>query len=259
MLIRPFGRIVGIGGSVTELGFCDDHPSLRNAVLAGGIDAVMSSCEIGFSEFGAEADFLVDQLEVDRQFIESQAVWNRNHNDRVTLLGFRPSRTVTSLRGLVLLPYGGSEPGRGCVSYRPFESRRPSRDFYYNVAHEAFRIACSQMGARRLWMMNPAAPWSFHKDIAMCVCEALGHWCDANPDFAPHSVVFAVGPDDFGDRAPGMRPRDFAGVSDLIVEGQLTAHRPIGIEIVSVDFGPHSRVEQTHLNWWDAADSSPSA
>ena len=248
MRLQPFCEIASASGVVTDVGFLLDPHSIPEALVNDEFDAVISGCEVGFSEFGLHSNFLADQLGIGNRFIEAVATTNRHREERVTLLGFRKNDAAgpeRNLRGLVLLPYGGAEPGRGCVSYRRFEGSLPSRDFYYNVAFEAFRIACEEMGARRILVMNPAAPWSFHKNIATCVCEALGHWCDLREEFAPESVVFSLSPD-----ASGMRSMDFSEVRTLNNEGHLTAHRPISVTSRSFNDEDGNRVELTDLDWW---------
>ena len=249
MRTEMFAQLRGDSGTLTELAFCEGHQALPEAVDSGEIDAVIVGCETGFSEFGLYNEFLAKEVGVSYQFMRDQAEWNRYQNERVSLLSFAGSGD-SGLRSLVLLPYGGSQPGRGCLSYRPFESDLPSRDFYYNVAFEAFRIACEHRQARRIWMMNPAAPWSFHRDIATCVCEALAHWCDATPEHAPTSVIFNVVGESGDERAEGMRKRDFSGVRALNAEGGSTRHRPISRQSESVSDEQGNRVELTHLDWW---------
>ena len=249
MRTEMFAQLRGDSGALTELAFCEDHHALPEAVDSGEIDAVIVGCETGFSEFGFYNEFLAKEVGVSYQFMRTQAEWNRHQNHRVSLLSFAGSGN-SGLRSLVLLPYGGSQPGRGCLSYRRFESDLPSRDFYYNVAYEAIRIACEHRQARRIWMMNPAAPWSFHRDIATCVCEALAHWCDASPEHAPTSVIFNVVGESGDERAEGMRKRDFSGVRALNAEGGSTRHRPISRQRDSVSDEQGNRVELTHLDWW---------
>jgi hypothetical protein len=244
-----FSRLQSEHGSSTELSFCEDYHDLPGAINRGEIDAVIVGCETGFSEFGGHAEHLAQRLGIDYQFMRKSAEWNRFTNERVSLLSFSgPERS--RLRSLVLLPYGGAKSGRGCKSYRRFESDLPSRDFYYNVAYEAFRITCEERNARRIWMMNPAAPWSFHEDIATCVCEALAHFCDGSPDYAPELVVFGVNPESRDARSEGMRRRDLVGVRLLNAEGRITRNRPIQVEreIVRDEMG--NAVTLAHLDWW---------
>lgn len=244
-----FSRLQGEHGSSTELSFCEEFHNLVNAIDEGEIDSVLVGCETGFSEFGFHAAELASRLELDANFVLQQAEWNCNENERVSLLSFsRPGHS--NLRSLVLLPYGGAEPGRGCKSYQRFWRELPSRDFYYNVAHEAFRVTFGERGARRLWMMNPAAPWSFHQDIATCVCEALAHWCDANPNEAPEQVVFSVNPESPDARDSGMRMRDFKGVRYLNAEGKITRNRSIQVDGETVCDEMGNEVTLVHLDWW---------
>jgi len=244
-----FSRLKSEHGSFTELSFCEDHDDLSDAIDEGEIDAVIVGCETGFSEFGIHAEDLAQRLKIDGGFMRRIAEWNRFTNERVSLLSISGPEG-SKLRSLVLLPYGGAEPGRGCKSYRRFERDLPFRDFYYNVAFEAFRITCKERNARRIWMMNPAAPWSFHRDIATCVCEALAHFCDGSPDYAPKSVVFNVNPESRHAQSEGMRSRDFEGVRGLNAEGRTTRNRPIQIEREVSRDEMGNEVTLAHLDWW---------
>jgi hypothetical protein len=123
-------------GRSTELSFCEKIDVLADAIDEREIDAVIVGCETGFSEFGYHAGDLAGRLGVDVQFMRKQAEWNRFDNDRISILSFSGPEGA-NLRSLVLLPYGGAEPGWGCRSYRPFEGDFPNCDFYYNMAHEA--------------------------------------------------------------------------------------------------------------------------
>lgn len=244
-----FSRLQSEDGTSTELSFSEDFHDLAEAIDKREIDAVVVGCETGFSEFGYHAADLASRLGLDANFMRQQAEWNRHRNERVSLLSFSGSGH-SNLRSLILLPYGGAERDRGCRSYQRFWQERPSRDFYYNVAHEAFRVAFGERGAQRLWMMNPAAPWSFHRDIATCVCEALAHWCDANHNNAPERVVFSVNPESRDARDSGMRRSDFLGVRYLNAEGRITRNRPIQVDTETVRDEMGNEVTLVHLDWW---------
>ena len=251
MQLHHFAELRGNGGTATRLGFCKRFDVLPKAIQEKEIDGVLVGCETGFSEFGYFNEFLAESFGVDYGFMRQQAEWNRHENERVSLLGFSnpPTTTNSNLRALALLPYGGSQPGRGCLSYRRFESRLPSRDFYYNVAYAAFEMVCGRFGAKRLWVMNPAAPWSFHEDIATCVCEALAHWCDGNPQSAPSSVVFNANPaSEVG--GSGMHFEHFRGVEALNAERATSQHRPIKVQRDTVRDTLGNSVEVVNLDWW---------
>jgi hypothetical protein len=251
MRLHFFAELQGKGGTATRLSFCERSDVLPQAIHHKEIDGVLVGCETGFSEFGNFNEFLADSFGVDYEFMREKAEWNRYENLNVSLLGFSNSATATdsNLRALALLPYGGSQPGRGCLSYRRFEGRRPSRDFYYNVAYAAFEIVCGRFGAKRLWVMNPAAPWSFHEDIASCICEALAHWCDGNPQNAPSSVVFQANRASATDGS-GMHFEHFRGAEALNAEGANSRHRPIKVQRDTVRDTLGNSVEVVNLDWW---------
>ena len=249
--LRNLAELRGNGGMSTRLSICEDFDSLHQAIQDGEIDGVLVGCETGFSEFGFFNNFFADSFRVDYRFMRQLAEWNRFENPQVSLLGFSNPETAehSKLRALALLPYGGDKPERGCLSYRPFASDRPSRDFHYNVAYAAFEMVGGRFGAKQLWVMNPAAPWSFHEDIATCFCEALAHWCDDRPDHAPSMVVFyAVRGGEL--RNEGMHVDHFSGVRTLNAERATSRHRPIKVQRDTTMDPSGNSVEVVSLDWW---------
>jgi hypothetical protein len=196
-------------------------------------DACIVSTEEGFSPLGASRDFFERDLGISyEKEIKPLANWNRSDNERVTLVALPSRRPGSLLRGILLAP------GSNTRSYEPFAHSYdplPNRDFYYNVSYEAIAFACREWGARKLAISHLSSSGQYHEDIATCHMEALGHFCDGEPEHAPESFMFCC---------CCITPDHLRGIRRLNAGGTCTSQRPITVERC-VD-GP---VTLLHLSW----------
>ncbi|MDP1527021.1 MAG: hypothetical protein Q8M20_14510 [Rhodocyclaceae bacterium] len=218
-------------GHRTAIGY-DLHASFKELAERGEADVAIVSTEDGFSPLGISKEFFAADLGVPVKEISRLADWNRNENDRVTLAAISSQREGSQLRGIILAP------GSNTRSYQPFVRSydpRPNRNFYYNVSYEAIVFACRKWGARKLAISHLSSSGQYHEDIATCHMEALGHFCDGDPEHAPESFMFC---------GCCINPDHLRGIQRLNAEGSRKAHRSITVE-QCVD-GPAILL---HLNW----------
>lgn len=211
--VTPFAELRSRGGTATVIGLSLNQDFERLA-RAGKADVAVVSTENGFSPLGQSIDFFAADLGADRDQISKLADWNRFENPRVTLVAIPSARQGSLLRGAILAP------GNNCVSYRPYFARRPNRDYYYNVAYEAIHLACVEWGARKV-AISHLSGCGYHEDMATCTGEALAHFCDAQPEYAPESLAFCN---------CCIEQDHLLGMERLNDERNYTYHRPITIE-----------------------------
>lgn len=163
-------------GKKTIVGF-DAGSLFENLALRGEADVAIVSTEEGFSPLGGSRDFFEKDLGISyEEEIKPIANWNRFDNEKVTLVAIPSRKPASLLKGIILAP------GQNCLSYRPFGNayeKRPSRDFYYNVAYEAIKIACCEWDAKEIAISHLSSSGKFHADMATCQVEALAHFCDS--------------------------------------------------------------------------------
>ena len=211
--VTPFAELRSRGGTATVIGLSHNEGFERLA-RAGMADVAVVSTENGFSPLGQSIDFFAADLGVDRDLIAKLADWNRFANPRVTLVAIPSARQGRLLRGAILAP------GNNCVSYRPYFARRPNRDYYYNVAYEAIHLACVEWGAMKV-AISHLSGCGYHEDMATCTGEALAHFCDAQPEYAPESLAFCN---------CCIEQDHLLGMERLNDERNYTYHRPIALE-----------------------------
>lgn len=225
--VTPFAELRSFGGTATLIGLSPDE-SIERLARAGKADAAIVSTENGFSPLGQSMNFFAADLGVDRHLIAELADWNRFENPRVTLVVIPSARQSSLLRCAILAP------GNNCISYRPHFQHQPNRDFYYNVAYESIYQACLGLGARKLAITHLTG-CGYHEDMATCAGEALAHFCDAEPEHAPESMVFC---------GCCIVKRHLLGMERLNDERHYTYHRPIRTER---EFRRGSTL--VHLDW----------
>lgn len=225
--VTPFAELRSRGGTATVIGLSLNQDFERLA-RAGKADVAVVSTENGFSPLGQSIDFFAADLGVDRDLIAELAQWNRFENPRVTLVAIPSARQGSLLRGAILAP------GNNCVSYRPYFARRPNRDYYYNVAYEAIHLACVEWGARKV-AISHLSGCGYHEDMATCTGEALAHFCDAQPEYAPESLAFCN---------CCIEQHHLLGMERLNDERNYTHHRPITLEREI-----RRRLILVHLDW----------
>ncbi len=218
-------------GRFTLVGY-DFVSSLKEIVERGDADCYIVSTEDGFSPLGAARWFISESLGISESVIARLAHWNRFENDQVSLIGLPSQLPSSKLLGVVLAP------GETSKCYEQFALPlygRPYRDFYYNVAYESISCAASTLGAKRLCMSHLSGGGHFHEDIATCIAEALGHFCD--DDSNPHIESFMfVG--------CCITVSHLLGIRRLNAEGGMTGHRAIRTWISSID-----GFEVVNLDW----------
>ncbi|MFM8547344.1 MAG: hypothetical protein ACKODB_07020 [Betaproteobacteria bacterium] len=225
--VIPFAELRSRGGTATVIGLGRDE-NFERLARAGMADVAVVSTENGFSPLGQSIRFFAADLGVDRDQISRLANWNRFENPRVTLVAIPSARQGSLLRGAILAP------GNNCVSYRPYFARRPNRDYYYNVAYEAIHLACVEWGARKV-AISHLSGCGYHEDMATCTGEALAHFCDAQPEYAPESLAFC---------SCCIEQDHLKGMERLNDERHYTYHRPIPIEREV-----RQRSTLVHLEW----------
>jgi hypothetical protein len=218
-------------GHNTMIG-CDLQVLFRQLAERGECDACVVSTEDGFSPLGKSKDFFASDMSVPIQEIKRLADWNRNENERITLVAIASCRPCSLLRGIILAPGGGTR------SYEPFarsSDSRPNRDFYYNISYEAIAFACREWGARKLAISHLSSSGQYHADIAACHAEALAHFCESEPEHAPDSFAFC---------GCCINLDHLQGIKRLNPEDATSAHRPIALTQEVSDIAT-----LLHLDW----------
>lgn len=216
------GTVQQSSGYLTEIRHAPDL-SLSELAKSACADVAIMSTEEGFSTLGMSREFLHLDLGWSYGKVKPLAVWNRDVNENVSLIAL-PSRKQNSLlRGVILAP------GDSCLSYQSYSSpygRKPYRDYYYNVAYEAFSYVCKKWGAQKIALSQLCGSGRHHIDMATCQLEALIHFCDEFPKLAPHSITF------FG---CCIEKEHLDGLGLLEKERGRTKHKPIRIHVESKD------------------------
>lgn len=210
----------------------DFASSLEELVRRGDADSFIVSTEDGFSPLGAARRFISSSLGIDESTIKKLANWNRFENDEVSLIGLSRKDHSSKLLGVVL---AASETSRCYEQFAPAFHSRPYRDFYYNVAYESISFAANILGARKICMSHLSGSGHFHEDIATCIGEALGHFCDNNKNAQIDSFMFV---------GCCINVSHLMGIQRLNNEGSVTIHHDIrtwitkkdGFEIVNLDW-----------------------
>jgi hypothetical protein len=216
----------------TVIGF-DFQSLFKDLSIRGETDVAIVSCEEGFSPLGGSGDFFERELGISyNDEIRPIARWNQDINEKITVIALASRNPNSSLLGVLLAP------GENCRSYSSFASpygRKPHRDYYYNISYEAIYYACYVWGARKLSISHLSASGRFHEDIATCNVEALSHFCDRWPKFAPESFTFT---------GCCINQNHLSGVHKIISEDLVVGHRHINVETESVGSAVF-----LHLNW----------
>jgi len=151
---------------------------IKSLALSGCIDAYVVSTEEGFSPLGSNLKFLADDLGVSAQEIRRLADWNRFENTNVSLVAIHSRNSKSLLKGVIL---AACETAKCYARFGESRyNRKPSRNFYYNVSYEAFSLAATAWGARRVALSHLSACNRFHSDIATCAVEAFAHLAAQN-------------------------------------------------------------------------------
>lgn len=227
--------------------FCTHFKNLVDQIQ---VDSLIIEPEDGFSMLGASRRYLSEELGLPQRHltqwvmdgmrpdfepnISSLADWLRSTDPDVTILGIPSRRTDSTIKGLVLVPYEGSN------SYRRFAQakyNKPYRDFFYNVTFEGLYYAYHRLGARNFVISYLVAgkygrgPWS--SDITFCQVEAMMHFCDS------HKGINSV---TFWDFNRGNDP--ISAISYLLKKEKYEQHREIsrrhekkfGCDFISLDW-----------------------
>jgi hypothetical protein len=154
-----------MSGPKVVVGF-DFSAMFQDLVRRGEADVAIVSTEEGFSPLGGSRNFFERELGISYdEEIRPLADWNRNVNEKVTLIAF-PSRVSTSsLKGLILVP------GENCKSYFAYSSpygRKPHRDYYYNTMFESISQACRVWGGKMIAISHLSSCGKFHEDMLTC-------------------------------------------------------------------------------------------
>lgn len=154
----------------------------------GEADIAIVSTEEGFSPLGGSRYFLESDLGISYdKVIRPIADWNRFENERVTLIVFPSQNPESLLKGVILAP------GENCKSYSAFcspYSKKPHRDYYYNVCYESIHFACRVLHAKKIAISHLSSSNKFHEDMTTCQVEALTHFCNANKCYEPESFTY---------------------------------------------------------------------
>lgn len=221
--MQLFANLQSKHGHHTTIGY-DFRQLFQELAESGEADVGIVSTEDGFSPLGASRKFFASDLGIPDDEIRRLANWNRFVNKQVTLIALGSRNKNGLLKGVILAPGSNTE------SYLHFPAsvrcRRPYRDYYYNVSYEAINFACKHWGARKIAISHLSGSGQYHEDIATCHAEALGHFCDAEPESAPDSFIFC---------GCCITTEHLAGISRLNDEGEITCHRPI--KTISQDQG----------------------
>lgn len=171
----------------TVIGY-DFESFFQDLAVRGEADVAIVSTEEGFSPLGVSREFFEGDLGISYDDeIRPLARWNQDENEAVTLIALASRNPKSLLKGVILAP------GQNCRSYQPFASRysrKPHRDYYYNVSYEAICYACREWTARKIAISHLSSSGQFHQDIATCHAEALAHFCDSHPLSTPTNFTF---------------------------------------------------------------------
>ncbi len=218
--------------SSTEIKF-DFRSMFQDLAERGEADAVITSTEEGFSPLGLSREFFERDLGISYdEEIRPLARWNQDKNEAVSLVALKSKNSHGVLHGVLLAP------GENCRSYTPFSSpygRKPHRDYYYNVSFEAIAFLCKEWGARKIAISHLSASGRFHEDMATCHVEALIHFCNEHPDFAPKSFTFC---------GCCIEPKQLSGAYKLVADEANTLHK--SIEISEKELGSAKIIS---INW----------
>ena len=216
----------------TVIGF-DFQSLFEDLALRGDTDVAIVSSEEGFSPLGRSRDFFERELGISYDDeIKPIARWNQYINEKITVIALANRNPKSSLLGVLLAP------GENCRSYSSFASRysrKPNRDYYYNISYESIYYACYVWGARKLSISHLSASGRFHEDMATCHVEALHHFCDRWPKLAPESFTFT---------GCCINQNHLSGIKKLNAEELIVGHRLINVETESV-----GSAVLLHLNW----------
>ena len=218
-------------GTKTLVGY-DFDSSLDELVAQGAIDCPIISSEDGFSPLGMWMSFFADELGIRKYDIGELANLNRFDNDKISLVGLPSRRATGNLKGVVL---AAGETSKCYEQFAPAYFGRPYRDFYYNVAYESIHYAAHVLKAEKLAISHLSGSGHFHENIAICIAEALGHFCD-QADSPPIRSFLFVG--------CCINPDHLSGIERLNSEGAITRHRDIrtratlknGFDVISLDW-----------------------
>jgi hypothetical protein len=241
-LRSQFNEIISINQK-----FCTGFKDLVDEVQ---VDALLIEPEDGFSMLGGSRDYLSKELGLPQRNltrwvmdgmcpdfepnISSLADWLRFTDPDVTILGIPSRRPDSSIKGLVMVPYEGSN------SYRRFAQaryNRPYRDFFYNVTFEGLYYAYHRLGARNFSMTHLLACKygrdPRYADITLCQVEAILHFCNLYKGI--NSITFW----DFDER------NDPFTAIDYLLKGEKqffhrdisrTYERKVGCDFISLDW-----------------------
>jgi len=218
-------------GTTTFVGY-DFSSSLEKLVQQRHVDCCIVSTEDGFSPLGEWKQFFSNELGINEADIGRLAAWNRFGNHEISLVGLPNQRLTGNLKGVVLV---AGETSKCYEQFAPAFYGRPYRDFYYNLAYESLEYSTKVLGARKIAMSHLSGSGHFHEDIATCIAEALGHFCDIEDNPIISSFLFV---------GCCIELNHLSGIQRLNLEGNVTRHRNIrtrttqrnGFEIISFDW-----------------------
>jgi hypothetical protein len=218
-------------GTTTLVGY-DFASSFEDLVMRGDADSFIVSTEDGFSPLGMARKFFAETLGIDQSAIRKIADWNRFENNEVSLIELSSGIPSSKLRGVIL---AAGETSRCYEQFSQPRYGKPYRDFYYNVAYESISHAANAFGARKIAMSHLSGSGCFHEDIAICIAEALGHFCDnpAEPEIDSFMFVGCC-----------VDVKHLSGIQRLNNEGRVTSHRGIrtwvtmkdGFKVINLDW-----------------------
>ena len=211
--LTQVGTLLGQGGQAVAVQYCRDYPTFASP---GAPDVLLFPDEDGFSPLGSARSRLASALAIPESEIADLAHWNRFENPQVTVIALASRRSEGLPRGICLCP---AEWSRCYLDFGTPRHGRPYRDFYYNVAYEALRIALQDWRATRIGISTFVR--DRHEDVVTCQIEALGHLLDSAPQSNLASVTFhACGSLELG---------QMAALGRLHADEPHTRHRPIDV------------------------------
>ncbi len=232
---------------VTESHSSGGPRGVQNLAEIGLIDAIIVETEDGFSQLGMMRAFLSRDLglnernllrhaldgfpETLEKNISSLADWNRFKNPEVTLIAIPSERQDSHLKGIILVPHGGSKCYRQYAGW-DYGTPRPYRDFIYNVTYEAIAHAYKTFGARRIAVTHFASD-KYQRDLTTCQVEAMVHFCNLHRDM--HSFTFLDG---HAGNQPLQIVQEFNAMTDVGIHREINTRRVIfaGISFVDLDW-----------------------
>lgn len=157
------------------------------------IDTLIIEPEDGFSQLGRVRQDLENALGLGsrdlrayalNQFkddfepnLSSLADFARFTDPDITLTAIASRKGLSSLKGVVLVPYESST----CYLQYSNPYSKPYRDFFYNVTYEALYYAYHLWGSRRFCLTHLCRQKIFANykiDITTCQAEAVRHFCE---------------------------------------------------------------------------------